>query len=105
MATEPEEFRHSARSVANRQAKAKVLARFLWDRHLGTEELEAYSPAELRAIARAAGVNPPSTGDTWSATADLLAAQEAWLASHPAHPAGARKHLDDAWKWEPGFTS
>ncbi|WP_372696940.1 hypothetical protein [Arthrobacter sp. JSM 101049] len=105
MCAGPDEFRHSARSIANRQTKAKALARFLWDRHLGSEELDAYSPAELRAIARAAGVSPPSTMDTWRAAAELLAAQDAWLSANPAHQAGARNHVDDAWKWEPGFKS
>lgn len=96
-------FRSSARSVANRAAKAKTLARFLWARHLGAEEVGSYDRAELRALARAAGVNPPSTLETWNAALELVAAKEAWLAAHPGHPAGERLHLDDAWRWEPGF--
>lgn len=103
MSQDPSTFRSTARAVNNRSTKAKTLARYLWDRQLGPEELAVYTEQELRSIARAAGVHPPSTSETWEATAELLLAQQAWLEKHPGHPVGERHCLEDAWKYEPGF--
>ncbi len=103
MSQDPSTFRTSVRAVNNRATKAKKLARYLWDRHLGPEELAEYTEQELRSIARDAGVHPPSTRETWDATAELIAAQEAWLENHPGHPLGQRHFFADGWKYEPGF--
>lgn len=97
----PEVFRHSDRAEANRAAKAKTLARWLWDRGIDGDDLIAFSPAHRRRVARAAGVNPPSGIDTWAATAELLDAKAAWVADHPGHPSGLRAHEDERAAWAP----
>ncbi len=65
-------FRHGTKAEANRLQKAKELARWLWDRNIGGEQVLGFTNKWRNKIARAAGVNPPSTLETWTVAAELM---------------------------------
>jgi len=94
-------FRHSDTAASNRDAKSKLLARFCWDRNITTINLADFSPGHLRSIARAAGVNPPSSMETWNKVIELILAKEEWLKRNQGHPAGDRHALEDRDTWVP----
>ncbi|PPK90814.1 hypothetical protein CLV92_12318 [Kineococcus xinjiangensis] len=92
------DFAHTDVAVRNRAAKARALAVHAWHRGLGGADLLALGDARRRDFARAAGVHPPSTLETWRA-AELLDAKEAWAARHPGHPAAAREVPEERSEW------
>ncbi|MCU6479039.1 hypothetical protein [Arthrobacter sp. A2-55] len=98
-APKPDPFKNSPRAEANRKAKAKVLARWLWDRNIDGATLLGFTPKYLREIARAAGANPPSTIDTWNVAVGLMAKMEARAAAEPNSPVTTRNYLDEHEKW------
>ena len=92
-------FRHGTKAEANRQQKAKELARWLWDRDISGEQVLSYTNKWRNKIARAAGVNPPSTLETWTVATELMErmAQLAGSGSRPG--ASDRHHLDEHEQW------
>lgn len=94
-------FTHSDTAEANRENKAKSLARFCWDRNINSIELMDFSDAHRRRLARAAGVNPPSTLETWEKAVALMLQKQEWLQRNPGHPAGDRHALDERGEWVP----
>lgn len=96
-ATDP--FSHGAHAVANRQLKARTLARWLWDRNISPAQVLGYSNKWRNKIARAAGVNPPSTLETWTVAAELMGAMEQLKASGTQPVASERHHLDEHEQW------
>ncbi|MBH0777034.1 hypothetical protein [Nocardia bovistercoris] len=93
------DYAHTDASVSRRAEKARRLAAYLWDRDISGPELLGLSAATRRKLARAAGANPPSTEETWSAVAELLAAKLAWSARNPGHPAARRPHAEEKILW------
>ncbi|MEU4313148.1 hypothetical protein [Nocardia sp. NPDC024068] len=93
------DYAHSPAAEAGRAAKARELAGYLWDRDISGRELLELSPAARRKLARAAGVNPPGTQETWRSVANLLDEKSGWAARHPSHPAAQRPHTDEKLLW------
>ncbi|ONM47312.1 hypothetical protein [Nocardia donostiensis] len=93
------DYAHSEAAAAGRAAKARRLARYLWDRDISAAELHALDRSVRRKLARAAGTNPPSTDETWLSVARLLDDKDAWAARHPHHPAARRAHTDEKLLW------
>ena len=93
------DFAHTDVAVRNRAAKARALAVHAWHRGLGGADVLALDDARRRDFARAAGVHPPSSGETWLAAARLLDEKEAWAARNPGHPAAARDALAERGDW------
>ncbi|NLU84647.1 hypothetical protein [Rhodococcus sp. HNM0569] len=93
------DFAHSDAATRRRQEKARALARFAWDRGISSTELLALPDATLRALARAADANPPSTRETWQQVAALLDVKDDWAARNPEHAAAARPHRDEKIMW------
>lgn len=92
-------FRHGSKAEANRLQKAKELARWLWDRNIGGEQVLGFTNKWRNKIARAAGVNPPSTLETWTVAAELME-RMAQLADSGTQPgASERHHLDEHEQW------
>jgi hypothetical protein len=96
-ATDP--FRHGAYAEANRLAKAKQLARWLWDRDIKGEQVLGFTNKWRNKIARAAGVNPPSTLETWTVAADLMERMQQLADSGTQPEASERHHLDEHEQW------
>lgn len=96
-------FKNSKKAVANRLTKAKALARWLWDRDINGETLLSFTPKYQREIARAAGVLPPSSMETWDVALRLMKSMEARVTAEPDNPAIVRHHLDehDGWVSDP----
>lgn len=92
-------FRHGTVATSNRKAKAKLLARWLWDRDIDGPTVLGFTDKYRRVIAREAGVNPPSTLETWEVAADLMAKMEIKLEADPGLPAVQRHHLDEHNQW------
>lgn len=92
-------FRHGAHAEANRLTKARQLARWLWDRNISGEQLLGFTSKWRNKIARAAGVNPPSTLETWTVAVDLMARMEELAASGTQPEASQRHHLDEHEQW------
>ncbi|MBG0738965.1 hypothetical protein IV500_05950 [Paeniglutamicibacter antarcticus] len=92
-------FKNNTRADANRGAKAKVLARWLWDRSIDADTLLGFTPKYRREIARAAGVNPPSTLDTWEMALRMISKMEARALANPADSVTTRHHLDEHLQW------
>lgn len=101
--TPADPFRHGSTAEANRKAKAKQLARWLWDRGIDGATLLGFTDKYRREIARAAGVNPPSSLATWQVVTALIAKMEVKLAADPDLAAVVRHHLDehDGWVTDP----
>ncbi len=93
------DYAHSPAAEAGRAAKARQLAGYLWDRDISGSELLGISATVRRKLARAAGVNPPGTEETWHSVARLLDEKAEWAARHPGHPAAARHHTDEKLLW------
>lgn len=93
------DYAHSAAAEAGRAAKARRVAGYLWDRDISGAELLALPNAVRRKLARVAGVNPPSTDETWQQVARLLDEKTAWAARHPDHPAARRTAVDEKLLW------
>lgn len=93
------DYAHNDVSTGRRAEKARSLAVYLWDRDISAAELRTMPAATLRKLARAAGTNPPSTGETWQAVAALLDQKAAWAARHPGHPAAGRAHPEEKLLW------
>lgn len=78
-------FAYNARAEANRAAKAKVLARWCYERGIDEQVVEL-DQVRLRAVARAAGVSPPHQepggAPTWKLVAQLLVTRRAWDLEH-----------------------
>lgn len=78
-------FAHNALAEARRLEKARVLARWCYDRGIGADILDV-APDRLRLVARRAGVTPPHQEDTgsptWQLVADLLTQRAAWDQAH-----------------------
>jgi hypothetical protein len=92
-------FRHGAHAEANRLAKARQLARWLWDRDITGEQVLGFTNKWRNKIARAAGVNPPSTLETWTVAVDLMARMEELAATGTQPEASERHHLDEHEQW------
>ncbi|MFI5715792.1 hypothetical protein [Nocardia sp. NPDC051750] len=93
------DYAHSPAAEAGRAAKARHLAGYLWDRDIsGPELLDLPDPAR-RKLARAAGVNPPSSAETWRSVAQLLDDKATWAARHPTHPASQHPDRDEKILW------
>ena len=88
-------FSHGTHAEANRLLKAKQLARWLWDRNVSGEQVLGFTNKWRNKIARAAGVNPPSTLETWTLAAELMGRMEQLTGSD----ASARHHLDEHEQW------
>ncbi len=93
------DYAHSPAAEAGRAAKARQLAGYLWDREITGSELLELPDAVRRKLARAAGVNPPSTAETWRSVAGLLDEKAAWAERNPGHPAARRPHRDEKLLW------
>lgn len=92
-------FTHGAHAEANRLAKARQLARWLWDRNIDGEQVLGFTNKWRNKIARAAGVNPPSTLETWTVAVELMG-RMAQLADSGTQPgASERHHLDEHEQW------
>lgn len=92
-------FTHGAHAEANRLVKAKQLARWLWDRNIDGEEVLGFTNKWRNKIARAAGVNPPSTLETWTVAVELMG-RMAQLADSGTQPGvSERHHLDEHEQW------
>jgi len=70
--------------------KAKTLAAWCWARGITSVDLAWAPSGDLAAVARAAGVNPPSTGETWALAGEMLRAMAGWVTNHPGDPRAAR---------------
>lgn len=92
-------FRHGAKAEANRMLKAKDLARWLWDRDISGEQVMAFSNKWRNKMARAAGVNPPSTLETWTVVADLMERMAQLDDAGSASGISKRHHLDEHEQW------
>ncbi|MCS3494542.1 hypothetical protein M2368_003574 [Arthrobacter sp. JUb119] len=92
-------FRQGTVATSNRRAKAKLLARWLWDRDIDGATVLGFTDKYRRVIAREAGVNPPSTLETWEIADDLMAKMEIKLKADPRLPAVKRHHLDERSQW------
>lgn len=95
-------FSHSTKATANRAAKAKTLARWLWDRNIDAPTMFGFTEKFRREIARNAEVNPPSSLTTWQSAAVLMAQMEVVAQADPANPAVSRNHLDEHDRWASG---
>ena len=93
------DFAHSPGSGSMRREKAITLARFIWDRGISRTELQAFSEEQRRKLARAAGVNPPSTHETWDLVDDLIKLKNEWAQAHPGHPSALPGKLDEKIMW------
>ncbi|WP_081634124.1 hypothetical protein [Rhodococcus rhodnii] len=93
------DFAHTDRAAQSRLAKARALAGFAWDRGIDSAEVLAFTDAVARKFARAAGVNPPGSGETWRVVAGLLDEKAQWALRNPDHPAAARAHRDEKIMW------
>ncbi|WP_411731347.1 hypothetical protein [Paeniglutamicibacter sp.] len=92
-------FSHGAYAAANRQLKAKQLARWLWDRNINGEQVLGFTNKWRNKIARAAGVNPPSTLETWTVAAELMERMAQLDGSGLPTDASGRHHLDEHEQW------
>ncbi|NIL78282.1 hypothetical protein RhoFasB10_04453 [Rhodococcus sp. B10] len=93
------DFAHSEQAAKSRQDKATALARYIWERGIGSAELLGVDDAVRRKLARAAGLSPPSTMETWTIAADLLDRKDRWAAQNPTHPAATPSHTDEKIMW------
>lgn len=93
------DYAHSDFAAKGRAEKARRLAAYIWQRGITGAELLAMPDHALRKLARAADTNPPSTGETWSAAAQLLDEKDAWAARNTNHPAARRLHTDEKILW------
>ena len=92
-------FRHGAHAEANRLTKARQLARWLWDRDIDGERVLGFTNKWRNKIARAAGVNPPSTLETWTVAVELMMRMEELAAAGTQPEAGERHHMDEHEQW------
>lgn len=73
--SEAVDFAHTAGAERRRARKARTLATLAWRHGMHPSEVNALTPEQERALARAADVNPPGEGSpTWGMVVDLLAA-------------------------------
>ncbi len=93
------DFAHSEQAAKSRLDKATALARYIWERGIDGSELLALSDAARRKLARAADIQPPSTMETWTITADLLDRKNAWAKANPDHPSATPQHTDEKIMW------
>lgn len=93
------DFAHTDQASRKRREKALGLARFAWERAITGAELLGLSDDRLRKLARAAGANPPSTRETWTAAAELIDDKDRWAAQHPEDPRAVRPHADEKIMW------
>jgi hypothetical protein len=96
-ATDP--FRHGAYAEANRLTKARQLARWLWDRNINGEQVLGFTNKWRNKIARAAGVNPPSTLETWTVAVELMGRMEQLAGPGTQPGVSERHHLDEHEQW------
>ncbi|MBJ8347574.1 hypothetical protein [Antrihabitans sp. YC2-6] len=93
------DFAHTDRAGNMRREKAITLARYVWERGIDAVELQTLSDEQRRKLARAAGVNPPSTSETWNEVAGLLDRKDAWAAANPDHPSATPQLVDEKIMW------
>lgn len=96
------DFAHSETAAANRAAKARELAVFCWDRALDADDVCLLDEETRRALAREAGVSPPSTGETWDAVRELLNRKADWARAHPEHPKAGVAYPRGRARWVRG---
>jgi len=90
---------HTEQANRRREEKALALARYAWDRRIGADELAGFDEAVLRGFARAAGVHPPRSSETWEAAWRLLRRKERWAENNPDRPESARAHPEERSMW------
>lgn len=93
------DYAHSDQARKAREAKATALAAYIWDRGISASELTALAPDTRRKMARAAGINPPSSGETWTVVARMLGDKTAWAAANPDHPGSSPAHAEEKIMW------
>ena len=91
------DFAHNDHAEQNRIAKARKIARLLYDLNVPLADLTAAvqlgDMPQLREWANTAEVNVPKTMSTWQAAIDALTELEAWAADprNATHPRAARR--------------
>ncbi|WP_039796497.1 hypothetical protein [Nocardia araoensis] len=93
------DYAHNDAADKSRAEKARRLASYLWHRGITGSEVLAMPAPVRRKLARAAETNPPSTDETWTVVARLLAEKDDWAARHPRHAAARREHTDEKLLW------
>lgn len=93
------DFAHTDGADSKRQEKAVTLARFVWELGISSTELAGLADGTRRKLARAAGVNPPGTHETWDLTGALLDRKDEWARAHPDHPGAAPARRDEKIMW------
>lgn len=99
MAAEFDDWSHTENAIDRRAVKAKVMARYCWDRGLGADDLETLDAKTLVALARAAEVNPPSSDETWAVVRDLLRQMDDWAAGHAGDTRAVRSNPSERRRW------
>ncbi|MCX4097953.1 hypothetical protein [Nocardia sp. alder85J] len=99
--TDPDhtDWAHTGHASKERAEKARRLAGYLWHRGITGAELHEVPAATRRKLARAAGINPPSTDETWTLVTNLLDEKDAWAQRNPNHPAARRENPDEKILW------
>lgn len=85
------DFTDTRQARWNRRVKAAQIEQHCWDAGITAASLLAMPARGRRALARAAGVNPPKDDSpTWQLAAARLTARAAWAADHPDDPRARR---------------
>lgn len=99
MAEEFDDWSHTQNAIDRRAVKARVMARYCWDRDLAANDLENLDSETLTRLARAAEVNPPSSDETWKVVRRLLNQMNDWAVAHPGDPRSEPAHRSERRRW------
>jgi len=95
------DWAHTAVARQRREAKARILAEYAWDRGITGAELLDLDEERRFCFARAAEVPPPSTTETCELVSDLLADMAAWATKHSGHAATKQLLTAEKSRWLP----
>lgn len=93
------DWRHTPAATMQRRLKARTLSRYAWERGLDADDIDRLDPTQLTHLARAVGVAPPSTNETWDLVGELLRAMADWAERHPFDQAARRPRSAERAGW------
>lgn len=80
------DWAHTPAAASARRRKAVKLARLCWGREITAADVAGMGSADRAQLAVEAGVNPPSTSETWQLVTELLTLKTIWALAHPDDP-------------------